>query len=70
MRDCAGSLRDYPLLQIKTALAATVMQLTRVATVKAYGHALAPYGIIDCYHRGRRGHAGGTPTTRRIRFQP
>jgi hypothetical protein len=45
-----GSLRDYPLLQIKTALAAAVMQLTRVATGEGIVNTLwHTYAIIDRY---------------------
>ena len=45
-----GSLRDYPLLQIKTALAATVMQLTRVATGEGVVNTLwHTYGIVNRY---------------------
>jgi hypothetical protein len=45
-----GSLHDYPLLQIKTALAATVMQLTRVATGEGVVNTLwHTYGIVNRY---------------------
>lgn len=45
-----GSLRDYPLLQIKTGLAATMMQLTKVATGEGVVNTLwHTYGIIDRY---------------------
>jgi hypothetical protein len=45
-----GSLRDYPVLQIKTALAATAMQLTRVATGEGVVNTLwHTYGIVNHY---------------------
>ncbi|HEY7246775.1 MAG TPA: hypothetical protein VH678_23115 [Xanthobacteraceae bacterium] len=44
------SLRDYPFLQIKTAVAGTIMQLTRVGTGEGVVNTLwHTYGIIDRY---------------------
>ncbi len=45
-----GSVRDYPLLQMKTAIAATAMQLTRIATGEGVVNTLwHTYGIVDRY---------------------